>query len=330
MHAAISLQRPRTRRAVDPNELFANENALFDRIFSPRLRTDYPIQPENNVIPVAHTNIPWRQQLLAMLEKPLVQRSLIALILANAVILGLETSSSVMARWGLWLGIADATILAVFVVEIALRLIAVRLSFFRDPWNLFDFTVIVIALIPASGPFAVLRALRVLRVLRLITLVPSMKRVVGGLLSALPGLGSVTAIIGIIFYVAAVIATKLFGTDFPQWFGTLAESAFTLFQIMTLEGWAMDIVRPVMEVFPLAWIFFLIFILSSTFTLLNLFIAVIVNAIQQEQVVDERSKVAEEQSRTQLEASQLRLEIAALRDDLRTLRASLPDVKSQR
>lgn len=281
------------------------------------------MQPENNVKPVAHTNIPWRQQLLALLEKPFVQRILIALILANAVILGLETSSTIMARWGSWLGIADATILAVFVIEIALRLIAVRLSFFRDPWNVFDFAVIVIALIPASGPFAVLRALRVLRVLRLITLVPSMKRVVGGLLSALPGLGSVTAIIGIIFYVAAVMATKLFGTDFPQWFGTLAESAFTLFQIMTLEGWAMDIVRPVMEVFPLAWIFFLIFILSSTFTLLNLFIAVIVNAIQQEQV-------GEEQSQAQSEATQLRLEIAALRDDLRTIRASLPDVKSQR
>jgi voltage-gated sodium channel len=258
--------------------------------------------------------MPWRRRLKARLEAPLVQRSLIALILVNAVILGLETSPTVMAGWGPWLIAADKAILAVFVVEIALRLIAHRLSFFRDPWSVFDFAVVAIALIPASGPFAVLRALRVLRVLRLITLVPSMKRVVGGLLSALPGLGSVTAIIGIIFYVAAVIATRIFSADFPQWFGTLGESAFTLFQIMTLEGWAMDIVRPVMEVFPLAWVFFLLFILASTFTLLNLFIAVIVNAIQQENGGDAKPP-------TDREIAQLRLDIAALRNDLQSVRA---------
>lgn len=266
---------------------------------------------------VVQAAMPWRQRLKAWLEMPLVQRSLIALILVNAVILGLETSPTVMAGWGPWLIAADKAILAVFVVEIALRLIAHRLSFFRDPWSVFDFAVVAIALIPASGPLAVLRALRVLRVLRLITLVPSMKRVVGGLLSALPGLGSVTAIIVIIFYVAAVIATRIFGADFPQWFGTLGESAFTLFQIMTLEGWAMDIVRPVMEVFPLAWVFFLLFILASTFTLLNLFIAVIVNAIQQEHGGDAKPP-------TDREIAQLRLDIAALRNDLQSVRALAP------
>lgn len=255
---------------------------------------------------------PWRQRARAWLETPLVQRSLIALILVNAVILGLETSAGLMAAWGPWLIAADRAILSVFVVEIALRLAVHRLTFFRDPWSVFDFAVVAIALVPASGPLAVLRALRVLRVLRLVTLVPSMKRVVGGLLSALPGLGSVSAIIGIIFYVSAVIATKLFGADFPQWFGTLGASAFTLFQIMTLESWAMGIVRPVMEVMPLAWIFFLLFILSSTFTLLNLFIAVIVNAIQQEHG-------GEPGPPADSEIAQLRREIAALRNHLQTI-----------
>jgi voltage-gated sodium channel len=265
--------------------------------------------------------MPWRQRLKAWLEMPLAQRILIALILVNAVILGLETSSTVTAGWGSWLSAADKAILGVFVVEIALRLLAHRLAFFRDPWSVFDFAVVAIALIPASGPLAVLRALRVLRVLRLITLVPSMKRVVGGLLSALPGLGSVTAIIGLIFYVAAVIATRLFGADFPQWFGTLGESAFTLFQIMTLESWAMGIVRPVMEVFPLAWVFFLLFILASTFTLLNLFIAVIVNAIQQEHM-------GEAKPPTDSEIAQLRLDIAALRSELQSVRASTPGART--
>ena len=160
-----------------------------------------------------------------------------------------------------------------------------------------------------------LRALRVLRVLRLVTLVPSMRRVVAGLLSALPGLGSVVAIIGLIFYVAAVIATRLFGAEFPQWFGTMGESAFTLFQIMTLESWAMGIVRPVMEVFPLAWMFFLVFILASTFTLLNLFIAVIVNAIQ-------REHAGETERPADGEIARLRFEITTLRNDLQRVRGS--------
>ena len=260
---------------------------------------------------------PWRQQLAARLEAPLVQNTLIALILLNAVILGLETSPALMADWGSWLIVIDRAILAVFVVEIALRLVVLRLGYFRDAWNVFDFLVVAIALIPASGPLAVLRALRVLRVLRLITLVPSMKRVVGGLLSALPGLTSVMGIICIIFYVAAVIATKLFAADFPALFGDLGKSAFTLFQVMTLEGWAMEVVRPVMAIYPLSWIFFLIFILASTFTLLNLFIAVIVNAINQEGAADRTDPTATEIAR-------LGAEIAALRSQLGDVRKPAP------
>lgn len=254
---------------------------------------------------------PWRQRLACWIEQPGLQHLLIALILINAVVLGLETSPSIMAAWGSWLVAADRAILAIFVVEIILRLLAHRLAYFRDPWNVFDFLVVAIALVPASGPLAVLRALRVLRVLRLITLVPSMKRVVSGLLSALPGLGSVAAIIGLIFYVAAVIATKLFAADFPEWFGSLGASAFTLFQVMTLESWAMGIVRPVMEVYPAAWIFFLVFILASTFTLLNLFIAVIVNAIQSEGSTEVQDAADDDAQRLRAEMNELRAALLA-------------------
>jgi voltage-gated sodium channel len=246
------------------------------------------------------------------LETPFVQHGLVVLILINALILGLETSALVMMKWGPWLIAADRMILAVFVIEIAVRLAAHRLAYFRDPWNVFDFVVVGIALIPASGPLAVLRALRVLRVLRLITLVPSMKRVIGGLLSALPGLGSVCAIIGLIFYVSAVIATRLYGAAFPEWFGTLGASVFTLFQVMTLESWAMGIVRPIMEVFPLAWVFFLIFILASTFTLLNLFIAVIVSAIQAEHSDATEHAPASENEQLSREIAELRKQLERL------------------
>lgn len=257
------------------------------------------------------------------IETPWVQHGLVALILINAAILGLETSPAAMARWGPWLVAADRAILAVFVAEIALRLVTLRLAYFRDAWNVFDFVVVGIALVPASGPFAVLRTLRVLRVLRLITLVPSMKRVVGGLLSALPGLGSVCAIIALIYYVSAVIATRLYGAAFPEWFGTLGASAFTLFQIMTLESWAMGIVRPVMDVSPQAWIFFLTFILASTFTLLNLFIAVIVNAIQSEHAGATQGVAANENE-------QLRREIAQLRGELKRFALAAPGARRRR
>lgn len=256
----------------------------------------------------------WRGPLARRIESPRVQAVLIVLILVNAVILGLETSEAIMAKWGALLIAADSAILAVFVVEIGLRLAVWRGSFFRDPWSVFDFVVVGIALIPATGPLAVLRALRVLRVLRLISMVPSMRRVAAGLLAAIPGLGSVIGIIAVILYVFAVIATKLFAERFPEWFGTLGESAYTLFQVMTLESWSMSIVRPLMEVYPLAWLFFVAFILVSTFTMLNLFIAVVVTSMQTEHAREIEAEGADAPSEAGLQR-----DLAALRAEMRTL-----------
>ena len=171
-------------------------------------------------------------------------------------------------------------------------------------------------LAPSTENFSVLRALRVLRVLRLITTVPQMRRVVGGLLSALPGLGSVVAILCLVFYVAGVMATQLFGDDFPQWFGTLWRSLYSLFQIMTLESWSMGIVRPVMEVHPYAWGFFVPFILIATFTMLNLFIGVVVSAMQSYHDAE-----AQHMEGTRTEHAELLAEVRALRADLQALKS---------
>lgn len=222
----------------------------------------------------------FRDKLRASIESQPIQNTIIALILINAAILGLETSPAIMSSVGPLLKTLDAIILWIFVAEIAARLYVYRAAFWRDAWSLFDFTIVAIALIPAAGPFAVLRALRVLRVLRLLTIVPSMRKVVGALLSAIPGLMSIALVLMIIYYVFAVIATNLFADAFPQWFGSLGHSFYTLFQIMTLESWSMGIARPVMERYPFAWAFFVPFILVATFTMLNLFIAIIVNAMQ--------------------------------------------------
>lgn len=269
-------------------------------------------------------DLPPPTRLQAWLSQPWVQHTVLALIIVNAVILGLETSAAAMQAWGPVLLALDKAILAVFVVEIALRLVAHRGAFFRDPWSLFDLAVVAIALVPASGPFAVLRALRVLRVLRILTIVPSMRRVVGGLLAAIPGLSSIAAVLGLLFYVFAVIATKLFGADFPDWFGTLGRSLYTLFQVMTLESWSMGIVRPVMELYPYAWTFFVPFILMATFTMLNLFIGVIVSAMQSFAEADKTETIAAvDDARQHIEAD-LHSEVRALRGEIAALRAQLP------
>jgi voltage-gated sodium channel len=261
-----------------------------------------------------------RTQLQHIIEHSLVQKAIITLILINAVILGLETSSTVMHRAGSILLLIDLLILAVFVIEILLRIYVFRLDFWRDPWSLFDFSVVAIALIPASGPFAVLRALRVLRVLRLLTMVPSMRRVVGALLAAIPGLGSIGVMLLVFYYVFAVIATNLFGEAFPEWFGTIGHSFYTLFQIMTLESWSMGIVRPLMETFPYAWAFFIPFILIATFTMLNLFIAIIVSAMQSYSEAEHKETIdAVHQSEEKIEAD-LHQELRALRHEIRELK----------
>lgn len=262
----------------------------------------------------------WRLRVQQVLEQPRVQRLIIALILINAVILGLETSSAVMARWGAVLLALDSVILGLFVIEIVARIYVHRLAFFRDAWSVFDFLVVAIALIPASGPLAVLRALRVLRVFRLLGAIPSLRRVVGGLLAAVPGLSAVFGVMSLIFYVAAVISTNLFGERFPDWFGSLGKSAYTLFQVMTLESWSMGIARPVIAEYPWAWTFFIPFILVATFTLLNLFIGVIVSALQAEH---DAERDLTEQSREQAREDHLHAEVSSLKIEINALRSLL-------
>lgn len=265
-----------------------------------------------------------RLHLHRWVENPRTQNLVVGLIMLNAMLLGLETSPTVMAAAGQLIVAADRAILGVFVVELLARLYVHRAAFWRDPWSVFDFLVVAIALVPASGPFSVLRALRVLRVLRLLTMVPSMRRVVGALLAAIPGLGSIALVLSILYYVFAVIATNLFAAAHPEWFGSLGRSLYTLFQIMTLESWSMGIVRPVMETFPFAWIFFILFILIATFTMLNLFIAIIVNAMQSvSEAEQQEARQVVVAARDHIEAD-LHDEMRRLREEIAALRATLP------
>jgi voltage-gated sodium channel len=269
-----------------------------------------------------------RARLAALVEAEPFQRTVMALIVVNAVILGLETSETVTATWGAALGLLDTVILWIFVGELALRIAAHGPRFFTNGWNLFDFGVVGISLLPSSGALSVLRALRILRAFRLISAVPAMRSVIEALVKSLPGLSSIIVLLALIFYVFAVMATKLFGDTTPERFGTLGTSMFSLFQVMTLEGWP-DIVGDVSANHPGALLFFVPFMLLSTFTVLNLFIALIVDSMQKLHKVEddavhaaELAEEAADRARIGRELDDLTAEIRALRGEVERLASS--------
>lgn len=241
------------------------------------------------------------------------QALITVLILINAVVLGLQTSDDIAnGRLGGLLDVLDVVILGIFVVELLIKLVAYGPGFFRNGWNVFDFLVVGVALIPASGPLAILRTLRILRVLRLLSQVERLRMIVESLLRALPGMGWTSLLLLLVFYVFSVMGTELFGDEFPQWFGSIDDSAFSLFQIMTLESWSSGIARPVMETYQLAWLYFVPFILIASFMVLNLFIAIIVSATQSWHADEEEIKRQE-----------LAEDVAAIRVQLDEISAAL-------
>lgn len=268
----------------------------------------------------------FRARIGAFIDAPRVQNAVIAVILLNAVVLGMETSDGLMNRFGTVILAVDKFCLGVFIVEILAKLIARGLRFFRSGWNVFDFLIVGIALMPGAGGLSVLRALRILRVLRVISVAPRLRRVVEGFITALPGMGSVFLLMAIIFYIGSVMATKLFGDSFPEWFGDLGLSAYSLFQIMTLESWSMGIVRPVMEIYPQAWLFFVPFIMVTTFAVVNLLVGLIVNSMQDahHEEDNERTDLYRDAVLARLEAIEQRLADQA-RDGENVSYAKRPD-----
>lgn len=239
-----------------------------------------PFAPNPSLTTTTGPAQPWygRARLGVWIESGRIQRLIIAVIIVNAAVLGVQTSPGLGEATAVWLHRIDQVCLGIFVAELTIKLYAFRLRFFRSGWNVFDFVVVAIALVPGSG-FAVLRALRVLRVLRLISVVPALRRVVEALVRAVPGIVSIGALLGLLFYVAAVMATTLFAASFPEYFGTLGASLATLFQTMTMDNWS-TISREMAPVYPWVWAFFVPFILLSAFTVLNLFVAVMVDAMK--------------------------------------------------
>jgi voltage-gated sodium channel len=258
-----------------------------------------------------------------LVEAPSFEAWMVGLILVNAVIIGMETSRELTAGYGRWLELINDLILAVFVVEAALKITAVapRISrYFGDGWNLFDFSVVVASLIPATGEFAlVARLVRVLRVLRLVSTVPQLRLIVATLVRSIPSMGHVLLLLAIIFYIYAIIGFQLFHEDDAEHWGTLGASLLTLFQIVTLEGWV-EVMNKALENAPWAWIYFVSFVLLGTFIVLNLFIAIVINNL-------EASKAAEmEELRQPTTHEEVLRELERTREALTSLQRRLEEL----
>lgn len=270
-----------------------------------------------------------RAKVYALVESNWFKNAVMGVIIFNAITLGMSTSTYLMERIGGILSVVDNIVLTIFVTELLLKFYAYRLSFFRSAWNIFDLLVVSLGLLPSQEGLSALRGLRVIRAMRLLSVVPQMRAVVQALLDALPGMGAVIIMISIVFYVFAVMATLMYGAAFPEWFGTLGRSLYSLFQIMTLESWSMGIVRPVMVEFPSAWAFFVPFIVITAFSVLNLFIGLLVNTMQGAVEEDTEAEFENLRKLVRDETDTVDRNVLALVEEVKALRAELETTRGK-
>ena len=272
---------------------------------------------------------PLRARVYDLVESSAFKNTVMAVIILNAITLGMSTSGYLMSHIGELLSITDNIALTIFVAELLLKFFAYRMAFFRSAWNIFDLLVVSLGLLPRQEGLSALRGLRVIRAMRLLSVVPQMRSVVQALLDALPGMGAVIIMISIVFYVFAVMATLMYGAAFPDWFGTLGRSLYSLFQIMTLESWSMGIVRPVMEQFPWAWAFFVPFIVMTAFSVLNLFIGLLVNTMQGAVEEDTEAEFENLRKLVRDETDIVDRNVLSLMEEVKALRAEIRDLNGR-
>lgn len=269
------------------------------------------------------TQSKWRVKAREFVESSKVQKAIVGLILFNSISIGIETSREVMDKAGHFVDLFDDIILGIFIVELSVKIYAYRWRFFRSSWNLFDFIIIGVSLLPESGILSIFRTLRIIRVLRLFKQLERLRVIIEAFLKAIASIGWISLLLGIIFYVFAVISTNIFGQAFPHWFGDLGKSTYTLFQIMTLESWSMGIVRPVMEKFPYAYLLFVPFILVATYITVNIFIAVVVSAMNEIQFHENEAKHEKDMEGLHNDSVDLQQHVIDLKNEIKELKASL-------
>jgi voltage-gated sodium channel len=261
----------------------------------------------------------FRDWLKSRLIHPMAESIVIGIIIINAITLGLETDKVLFAKFGEILIDIDRACVTFYVIEIFFKIYAFRRDYFKDPWHIFDIIVVSVTFVPATGPFNIIRGLRILRLFRIVENFPRLRSIVRSLLISIPGMIGVVTLIFIILYIYGVMGTMFFGEKFPEFYGSLGKTLYSLFQAMTLESWSSQLARPVIAVYPWAWMYFVSFIAISALAVLNLIVGLLVSAIQEER--DRMRDIKAESQRKETEETMLDA-ISDLNDRLKSLQRS--------
>ncbi len=218
-----------------------------------------------------------------VLEKALhwkhTQKIITFVIILNAAVLGILTDRTLSAEEVLFLEAVDKACLVIFTVELIAKLLVYRRSFWSEGWNIFDFVIVLSSIVFISSSISVIRAFRIFRLLKALAEFPELQILVSSMLKAIPSMTWALLLLFIVFYIFAVFGSTMYGDAFPELFGDIGGSMFTLFQVMTFESWATAVARPIMAMYPYAWIYFLVFILLTAITLLNVMVGIVVEAV---------------------------------------------------
>jgi voltage-gated sodium channel len=245
-------------------------------------------------------------------------------------VLGLITSDAIYAKFGKILEFILSTCVAIFTVEIILRIIAKGWRFFLNGWNIFDFVLVSIALMPETGAAITFRVFRVMRALRMVSSFKKLRHIVSAILVSAPHVFWAAVLLMIIFYIFGIMGQNLFHEEFPQWFGTLGETVYTLFQVTTLESWSMGIARPVMKVFPWAWCYFVPFVMISSYIVLNVVVGVVVNATSDLSDDDDVTDMKNKMKTKKVTNAELLQQITELKNHIERLEAKLDEKEAEK
>ena len=258
------------------------------------------------------------------------KNTIVLIILINSIVLGLITSDAIYAKFGKILEFILSTCVAIFTVEIILRIIAKGWRFFLNGWNIFDFVLVSIALMPETGAAITFRVFRVMRALRMVSSFKKLRHIVSAILVSAPHVFWAAVLLMIIFYIFGIMGQNLFHEEFPQWFGTLGETVYTLFQVTTLESWSMGIARPVMKVFPWAWCYFVPFVMISSYIVLNVVVGVVVNATSDLSDDDDVTDMKNKMKTKKVTNAELLQQITELKNHIERLEAKLDEKETEK
>lgn len=265
----------------------------------------------------------FREFCIKLTDSKIFKNAIVIIILINSIVLGLITSDAIYAKFGTILESILSASVIIFTIEIILRIIAKGWRFFINGWNLFDFLLVAIAFLPDTGAAITFRIFRVLRALRMVSSMKKLRHIVSAILVSAPHVFWAAVLLMIIFYIFGIMGQNLFHEEFPQWFGTLGETIYTLFQVTTLESWSMGIARPVMQVFPWAWCYFVPFVMVSSYIVLNVVVGVVVNATSDLDDDDDLTDMKAKMKSKKVTNAEIMQQIKDLKNHIERLEAKL-------